>query len=299
MTPIRRYALWGVLLLAALCGPAWPADPPPAVKIEPSRLIGHQGGVVAVTLTLPGDPPAGAPTPALMGRFGDESVPFYPLDRSGRFGALVGIDLAASVGKRPFTIRLGDRPLAETVVTVQRQKFPVQTLTLPREMVDLDPETVARANKEQQEALEAMAPQTPTRWWSGAFIVPTDGPLQHMFGSRRIINGEPRNAHTGEDISAPEGAPVLASNDGVVSLVADHFFSGHSIFIDHGEGLFTMYFHLSKVAVTPSQRVHKGDIIGYVGKSGRATGPHLHWGARLNGTRVNPFDLVRATVSAP
>jgi murein DD-endopeptidase MepM/ murein hydrolase activator NlpD len=126
--------------------------------------------------------------------------------------------------------------------------------------------------------------------------MPTDGPILNSFGRRRIINGEPRNPHTGEDIAAPEGAPVVASNSGVVRLIADHFFSGHSVFIDHGDGLYTMYFHLSKALVVPSQRVRKGEMIGLVGASGRATGPHLHWGARLNGARVNPLALTRLRV---
>jgi murein DD-endopeptidase MepM/ murein hydrolase activator NlpD len=113
------------------------------------------------------------------------------------------------------------------------------------------------------------------------------------FGLKRTINGQPRNPHSGEDIYAPEGTTVATSNDGIVTLIGDFFFSGKSIVIDHGLGLYTMYFHLSEVRVGQGEKVSKGQTIGLVGATGRATGPHLHWGARLNGARVNPFSLVK------
>lgn len=277
------------------CGAAVPArsaEAPAPVTVEPKELKGRQGDVVPVTLTLPSSDVAQA---APVGRWAGRSIPFFPLDTPGRFGALVGIDLDAPAGPQPLTVLVANHPLADLVVSVEPQDFPVQTLTLPDEMVHLDEPTQARVKQEQQDALSAMAAQTPERWWRGAFLVPTEGEITESFGRRRIINGEPRSPHSGEDISAPEGAKVVASNRGVVRLVADHFFSGHSVFLDHGGGLYTMYFHLSKTLVTPSQRVEKGDVIGYVGASGRATGPHLHWGARLNGARVNPFELIHAT----
>ncbi|MDC4224937.1 MAG: M23 family metallopeptidase [Candidatus Manganitrophus sp.] len=106
------------------------------------------------------------------------------------------------------------------------------------------------------------------------------------------MNGQPRNPHTGEDISAPLGTPVLASNGGRVILVGDFYFNGQSVIIDHGLGLFSMYFHLAETTVKEGDVVAKGQAIGSVGQSGRATGPHLHWGVRLNGARVNPFSLI-------
>ena len=111
------------------------------------------------------------------------------------------------------------------------------------------------------------------------------------FGRRRVINGRPRNPHSGEDIAAPTGANVLATNDGIVRLTVDHFFSGKGIFVDHGLGLHSMYFHLSEISVVEGQFVRRGEVIGQVGASGRATGPHLHWGIRLNGARVDPYSL--------
>ncbi|MEW6324929.1 MAG: M23 family metallopeptidase [Nitrospirota bacterium] len=268
-----------------------PAEPP---LTAPKTLAGRQGDVVPLIVTVParGATPVGQST-TLVGRMGERAIPFFPLDPPGRFGALVGLDLDEPVGTQTMTLWVDGEPAAELSVTVERQHFPVQTLTLPDEMVQLDEATLVRVNQEQKDALAVMAAHTPERWWAGEFVLPADGELRDSFGRRRIINGEPRSPHTGEDISAPEGAEVVASNSGVVRLVADHFFSGKSVFLDHGGGLYTMYFHLASVAVAPSQRVEKGQIIGAVGATGRATGPHLHWGARLNGARINPLQLLR------
>ncbi|MCA9479450.1 MAG: M23 family metallopeptidase, partial [Nitrospira sp.] len=127
--------------------------------------------------------------------------------------------------------------------------------------------------------------------WNGPFLEPVNGKITGVFGSRRIINGQPRRPHSGEDIAAPKGTPVLAINSGTVSLAVDHFFSGKGVVLDHGLGVFSMYFHLSEINVQNGQPVQKGEAIGKVGASGRATGPHLHWGVRVNGSRVNPFAL--------
>jgi hypothetical protein len=267
----------------------------PHIVLHPSVLKGRQGDVVTLTITLPAsdsdpsDPAGGLVVPS--GRLVGHDVPFFRLGKSDRFGALVGFDIAAPVGKHELTVTIGDRTVATVPVVITAQHFPTQTLTVPDEMVHLDEAALNRAKQEQQEVLAAMAPVTPSRWWSGPFVLPTKGTVMGSFGKRRIINGEPRNPHSGEDFAAPEGGQVVAANDGVVSLIGDHFFSGHSIFIDHGDGLYTMYFHLSKVLVSPAQHVRKGDVIGLVGSSGRATGPHLHWGARLNGARINPIEL--------
>ena len=112
------------------------------------------------------------------------------------------------------------------------------------------------------------------------------------FGCRCIINDMERSPHSGVDLKASEGTPVKATNRGIVVLVADHFFSGLSVVIDHGGGMQSMYFHLSEVLVQAGELLEKGTIIGLSGSSGRVTGPHLHFGIRLNGGRVNPIKLI-------
>jgi hypothetical protein len=255
----------------------------------PPVLKGQQGDMIPVTVSLAG--PEGSKGRVPEGRLDDQVVPFFALDSPGRYGGLIGIDLAAPAGRRLLQVRVGSELVLDIPVIVEKREFPVQKLTLPDEMVHLGPETLDRVKRESSEALTTMAPVAPSRWWTGAFLKPTEGPVGGSFGRRRVINGEPRSPHTGEDISAPEGSAVQASNGGIVRLTADHYFSGKSIFLDHGAGLYTMYFHLSKILVEPDQHVDKGQVIGLVGSSGRATGAHLHWGARLNGSRIDPMGL--------
>lgn len=113
-----------------------------------------------------------------------------------------------------------------------------------------------------------------------------------MFGSVRVMNGQPRNPHNGIDIAAPLGTEVHASSEAVVRLTVDHLFSGKGVYLDHGLGLYTMYFHLSEVLVEEGETVRAGQTVGKVGATGRASGPHLHWGAKLNGARINPEALL-------
>ena len=126
-----------------------------------------------------------------------------------------------------------------------------------------------------------------------SFIVPVDGKISGNFGNQRIFNGIPKNSHSGIDIAALEGTAVKASGDGKVILSGnDYFYTGNMVIIDHGQGLQTIYAHLKEAKVKEGDRVKKGDIIGLVGKTGRATGSHLHWGASLNNVRFRPHALL-------
>lgn len=276
--------LIGILLLA------YPllvfSAPPP-----PPSLEAKSGEVLFITVKVKGI------DPVVTGEFRDRTIPFFKIDQTGRYGALIGIDLADGPVQEEVQVRAQEGPKARVVdryrVTVRAAKFGIQELTLPDDKVDLDEETLKRVEVEQQQMLENLAGVSGERLWKGQFIIPVEGKMAGTFGLKRIINGQPRNPHSGEDIYAPEGTAVAVSNDGIVKLTGDFFFSGKSIVIDHGLGLFTMYFHLSEVRVGEGEQVSKGQIIGLVGATGRATGPHLHWGARLNRARVNPFSLVK------
>lgn len=232
-------------------------------------------------------------TRELVARFNGRDWPVFKTG-SG-LAILMAVDMETPPGRQEFVIeRRGPREtvvVAQGSVSVEDGEFGVQSLTLPDQQVDLDSETLRRVESEQRVMVGAMETVTPKKLWDGEFVLPTEGPVQHTFGRRRIINGQPRSPHSGEDISAPQGAPVVAINDGVVRLVADHFFSGKSVVVDHGLGLYSMYFHLSDAAVRVGDHVAKAQVIGAVGATGRASGPHLHWGIRLNGARVNPLSL--------
>ena len=283
-----------IALLAFWCLIA--VDGPRAAEPAEKVFKTKQGDVIYLTLTVEGEPSS------VQGRFHDRLVPFFKTGREGEFGALVGIDMADipdmadlkteitypdSVRKRVFR------------VAVAPEDFREQRMTLPKDQVDPDAAALKRIALEKEKVKTVLAGFTPDRFWGAGFLVPVEGTITGAFGSKRILNGQPRNQHNGEDIAASLGTPVKATNDGVVRMVDDHFFSGKGVILDHGLGLFTMYFHLDTTAVKEGERVKRGDVIGTVGKSGRATGPHLHWGAWLNGSRVNPFALARLSFGQP
>jgi murein DD-endopeptidase MepM/ murein hydrolase activator NlpD len=215
------------------------------------------------------------------------------------WAGLVGIDLEVRPGPvgwrvtRPSSAKNGGA-LAAGVVTVRARTFPTQPLTLPKAMVDLDAATLARVEAERQELKAALADGSPERLWRGPFRVPVEGGQPTGgFGLRRLINGQPRSPHTGYDWAAPSGTPVLAANAGRAVLVTEHFFAGRNVVVDHGQGLFTFYYHLTEARVTAGDPVAAGQVIGTVGATGRVTGPHLHFGVLLAGARVDPEALLR------
>ncbi|MBI1260687.1 MAG: peptidoglycan DD-metalloendopeptidase family protein [Rhizobiales bacterium] len=157
-------------------------------------------------------------------------------------------------------------------------------------------ETLKRIAKEREMKKRARPADTPADWFAETFIWPAKGPISGVYGSQRIFNGEPRRPHFGLDIAAPKGAPVVAPADGIVRLAnPDMYFEGGLVFIDHGQGVSTYYMHLSKIDVKPGQSVRQGDVIGAVGSTGRATGPHLHWGMSWLGTPLDPQLMVKDT----
>jgi murein DD-endopeptidase MepM/ murein hydrolase activator NlpD len=161
-------------------------------------------------------------------------------------------------------------------------------------MVELDAETSRRVAEEASRLNELWRNVTPERYWHGAFLPPVaSAGLPEGFGFRRIINEQPRSPHSGADYQAPPGSIVRASNAARVVLAEEQFFGGNSLVLDHGLGLYTIYFHLERFLVRSGDRVHKGQEIGRVGATGRATGPHLHFGVRLQGARVDPAALLR------
>jgi murein DD-endopeptidase MepM/ murein hydrolase activator NlpD len=209
----------------------------------------------------------------------------------------IGVDLEQPPGPLEVVLdgmaRESVSVTARTRLTVVDANYPVQRLTVPRSFTELDAATLARITAEKATLDRLWEAVTPTRMWRAPFRPPLDdGAHGSGFGLRRVINGEPRAPHTGVDFSVPAGTPVLAANAGLVVLAEEHFFAGRSLVLDHGEGLYTMYFHLQESVVAAGRRVAQGELIGRVGKTGRATGPHLHWGARLHGARIDPAALL-------
>lgn len=166
--------------------------------------------------------------------------------------------------------------------------------------MDLSPKDLARATREAERLGRIYARVTPERLWTGGFRLPLEGTQpSDNFGRKRLLNGKPRSPHAGVDFSAPPGTSVRAPQRGRVALASALFFSGRTVVLDHGLGLFSFYGHLSALDVKEGEMVEAGDPLGRVGATGRATGPHLHWGLRLNGARVDPLDLVGLLPEGP
>ena len=176
--------------------------------------------------------------------------------------------------------------------------YPVQRLTLSNQrMVDPNPEDLQRINTEQLLIDAARNRFSPTPPATLRLRAPVHAPLSSLFGSRRVLNGQPRNPHTGLDFAAPTGAPIRAPLAGEVVAIGDYFFTGNTVFVDHGQGFVTMYAHLSRVDVSPGQHLDAGELIGQVGSTGRATGPHLHWSVFLSNVPVDPKLLLEVSMS--
>ena len=243
----------------------------------------------------------GVPESAVLeGSLGGRPLSFFPY--AGGRAALVGLDLETKPGIQPWRLAImthADPPqTVEGRLKILRRDFPVQRLTLPTKMVDLDPETERRAVAEADQLRTLYRTVTPERFWRGRFTRPVGGTEPGTgFGARRVINGHPKAPHTGIDFGAAPGTPVVAVNDGRVALVADFFFPGRLVVIDHGLGLYTLYFHLQEAKVTDGERVSRGQPIGAVGATGRATGPHLHFGAHVGAARIDPATLFELTVA--
>ncbi len=222
------------------------------------------------------------------GTFNNRIIYFNPSKDSVK--AIVAIDYFTEPGKYELSVSLNGAALKQTVEVVKKE-YPVQRLTLPKDMVELSPENERRVEREQKR-MAAIWPHENDRSWTGDFVNPLEGEIITPFGVRRFINNTPKSPHTGIDVAGEQGDKIVAPNDGVVALVDRQFFAGNAVVLDHGQGIYTMFFHTSKVLVKKGQKVRKGDVIALVGATGRATGPHLHWGVRIQGARVDPLELV-------
>ena len=234
------------------------------------------GGVLAIPL------PDGAGT----ARYRDEPA----LVVAGH--AIIGVAADAPAGTRHLQVETAAGQAA-IPFNVRQREFPEQHITIANErLVNPDPAALARHRRERVEQDAAYALRTAPGAGLAPFLQPTAGPFSSLFGFRRVFNGQPRARHSGLDIAAPVGTPVQVPAPATVAAVGDYFFNGNTVMLDHGGGLVTMYCHLERTAVTPGQTVARGDVLGTVGATGRATGPHLHWTASLQDVRVDPLALM-------
>lgn len=177
-------------------------------------------------------------------------------------------------------------------VRLHDRKRPVQRLTVDSKYVAPPPEAAERIRRDREKVRAALAGHLPERLWSLPLERPVPGTVSSLFGMKRVFNGQPRGMHRGLDLRGAQGTPIRACADGVVALVDNLYFSGNAVYINHGDGVFSSYLHMSKPLVTPGERVHRGQVVGLVGATGRVTGPHLHLGLMVQGESVDPQPLL-------
>ena len=217
-----------------------------------------------------------------------DGQPAMVVRESDHWRAVVGIPLSAEPGKAAVVVKLPGGEEKRIEFDVKPKKYSEQRLKVEPRVVDLSPPDLARTERERPVIQEALATFTDVSPATLRLVQPVPGRRSSSYGLRRVFNDQPRNPHTGMDIAAPTGTPIKSPADGRVVQTGDFFFNGNTVLVDHGQGLVTMYCHLSAIDVKPGDVVKTGDILGKVGATGRVTGPHLHWGVTLNRTMVDP-----------
>ncbi|WP_116809553.1 M23 family metallopeptidase [Steroidobacter cummioxidans] len=236
------------------------------------------GGIALVPV------PGGAVAPTVI--FNTHRVAV--IRRDDQWLAVVGIPLAEKPGELKIKV---STPQGTTEVPFQitDKKYRTQYLTIKdQRKVEPNPDDLKRIGTETKRSDTALSKFTGTETPSLQLLAPIEGVRSDSYGSRRVFNGQPRSPHSGMDIAAPKGTPIKSPAAGVIVEAGDFFFNGNTLYIDHGDGLVTMYCHLDTIKVKLGDRVSQGEVIGTVGATGRVTGPHLHWGVALNRAMVDP-----------
>jgi len=289
---LDRMLIMAVVLLSSIFPVELFSNTTPVPKGHDGQYSGKQGQVLVVKVKSEDQ------ATEVNGTFLKRTIPFFREFRPGEpdgYIGLLGIDMQDEPGTYDLAVEVKQGEQSKQLsfnVLVAKENFTVEHLTLPKDKVDLDEKGAARWKAEQEQVKQALVENSRLKLWRSNFVEPVNGKRTGIFGSVRIMNGKPRNPHNGEDIGAPMGTDVAATNDGIVRITVDHIFSGKGVFVDHGLGFYSMYFHLSEILVNDGDLIKAGQIIGKVGSTGRATGPHLHWGVKLNGARVNPYSLL-------
>ena len=273
----------------------------PGVTVKLSAPYASQGSLLLLEVR------SRKPLAELSAEWNSKNIPFWlapggqPDARPSTLDvrrAIFGIDLEKAPGTYPLLVHAqtaSGKPTGCTLqIPIRAGKFATEKLQVGKEFVEPSPEQIKRANEERDRLRAIFDQVTPEKLWDGDFRVPLDGvTVGGNFGKRRVLNGQPGSPHSGVDFPALTGTPVHAPQTGRVVLAEELFFSGNTIVIDHGLGIYTLYAHLSEIDVKVGEDLQTGQVLGKVGATGRVTGPHLHWGLTVERARVNPLLLVK------
>jgi murein DD-endopeptidase MepM/ murein hydrolase activator NlpD len=215
----------------------------------------------------------------------------HPLHSEQKF-ALIPINYRESLGDKNLTITY-PRGSKQLSLHVKRGDYPFETISVAPSKVKPNKRQQERTKKEYSEAMKIYRSYTPKRYWNKPFITPMYSKITSRFGTARMFNNTLKSFHSGTDFRAEVGTPIIASNDGVVVLAKDRYYAGNSVIIDHGEGIYSCYYHLSALHVKPADVIKQGDTIGLSGATGRVSGPHLHYAMMVQGIQVDPLQFHR------
>ena len=233
----------------------------------------------------------------LKARFGQNSIALFqhPVKPAGIYCGLVGVPISIAPQKGAIELEWTDssgRHKARIAVRIVAGSYKREALHVAPRHVKPSPQNLQRINNEKKEIRRIYASSSDTRLWFGSFNKPLASDITSVFGTQRLFNGQLQSYHRGTDLRAKTGTPVYASNFGIVRLAKNLFYSGNIVIVDHGKGIFTNYAHLSKIQVVAGQHVTRGEQIGLSGATGRVSGPHLHWGVKINGAYVDPLQFL-------
>jgi murein DD-endopeptidase MepM/ murein hydrolase activator NlpD len=274
---------------AALAAPAAKNHPAQwVVKYQPAKLV--TGSPVLIHIVAPQS------LKTLTGKWLDHDIAFFSVSAPDTWNAIAGMSLETKPGK--YFLELRGTTLDATPVqfryplTVTKGKYRSISVKVARDFTQPNPDQIERIGQEQTLKHEVFSRMDSTREWSGDFRPPVKAQISDTFGTRRVFNGKVQSVHQGLDYAVPEGTPVAALNRGIVLLAKPLFFEGNCVVLDHGQGLLTIYMHLSKLMVKEGATVERGDELGLSGGTGRATGPHLHVAVRWQGVYLDPATLL-------
>ena len=263
------------------------------VRVRPARLV--NGAPVLFEVKAP------ASLESLTGTWLGHQLTFSFDSASKTWFAIAGVSLETARGIYSLEltgVRSAGRASTGSITftrkfAVARAKYPKVELTVARQFTEPSPEQLAQIEEDSKVKHDYMDRITPEREWSGRFTPPADAPIADIFGTQRVFNGKTQSSHLGLDFRVPTGTPVAAMNEGTALLARPLYFEGNCVVLDHGQGLLTIYMHLSEFKVKEGDRVKRGQVVGLSGGTGRATGPHLHVAVRWQGTYLDPASLMR------